>query len=168
MWWLHYVHFKFLSDSAVVENYQNIQECLSSRVIRGSLWFPFVFSSRLYVTAPISPGSCRAYLQPYVVGRRPYPTPDATKPARAPHPWRSADNEPAQQRSLAFQSCPAASAAGSDFSLQNAGPGPAPPRNAAARSPGEKDVAWHAAAAAATAAAAAAAPAAAAAAAGPC
>lgn len=130
---------------------------------------PFVFHSRLHVAAPVSAGSPRARLQPYI-GKWPNRTADATKPARDPHPRRPAGDEPAQQGALAFQSRPAASAASSDFSLQNAGPGPAPPGNAAARGPGEKDVAGHAAAAggaSAAAATAAAAPAAAAAA-GPC
>lgn len=128
---------------------------------------PCVFCSRLHVATPISVGSPRARFQPYI-GRRPDPTTDATEPAGHSHPGRPAGNEPVQQRSLAFQSRPAASAESSDFSLQNAGPGPAPPRNTAACSPGEKDVAWHAATAATTAVPASAAAAAAATAAGPC
>lgn len=128
---------------------------------------PLVFYSRLHVATPVSAGSPRACVQPYI-RRRPDPTTDATKPARTPHPRRPPGDEPTQQGSLSFQSGPAASAPSPDFSLQDAGPWPAPPRNTAACSPGEKDVAWHAATAAATAPTPASAAAASAAAAGPC
>lgn len=165
---LSYICFKFLSVNALVENHQDLQECFSFRVMGGQpVTSPLVFYSRLHVATPVSAGSPRACVQPYI-RRRPDPTTDDIKPARTPYPRRPPGDEPTQQGSLSFQSSPAASAPSPDFGLQDAGPGPAPPRNAAACSPGEKDVAGHAAAAAATAPTPASAAAATAAAAGPC